>query len=59
MKRIRSTYSRNMYSLVHLIRNCPCGYCYFQYCNLFHNYPHESVVGSTAAYALSMNGYFA
>lgn len=45
-------------SIIHFVRNCPCGYCNCMYCNVLHNSPHETEVGINSIEAMTRDGYW-
>lgn len=48
---------RNSISIVHMVRNCPCGWCNCTWCN-FYTDPHALLQGDMASGALGSGGYF-
>ncbi len=48
---------RGFRSIIHMVRNCPCGWCNCTWCN-FYTDPHALLQGDMAADALGNGGYF-
>lgn len=45
-------------SVIHFVRNCPCGYCSCMYRNVQRNSPHEVEDGSNSIEAMTRDGYW-
>lgn len=58
MRSIRPFNMHAVSSVIHFVRNCPCGYCSCMYCNILRNSPHEAEVGSNSIEAMTHGGYW-
>lgn len=58
MRSIRPFNIHAVNSVIHFVRNCPCGYCSCMYCNILRNSPHEAEVGSNSIEVMTRGGYW-